>query len=166
TVYQCKDCNHRFRKATKLETETKTQPVETTTSQTSSLTSKKQPTFNSTMDEVMKLTIVKEIPVKHGDGEKELKDQVFDYIKTHNGFLNIKECSTNLNVDPGELTKIIKEMLDDGFIAKIEEPLSPVEEIRELSSRGEEKREVISEEKTTKHLSLFERIKRAFTGMS
>ncbi|MGP3666818.1 MAG: hypothetical protein ACKD6N_06695 [Candidatus Bathyarchaeota archaeon] len=166
TVYQCKDCNHKFRRATKLEVETKTQPTENTTSQTSGLTSEQRPTFNLTMDEVIKLTIVKEIPIKHGDGEKELKDQVYDYIKTHNGLLNIKECSTRLNVDPGELTKVIKEMLDDGSVAKIEEPLSPIEEIKEFGEASEEKRVVVGEEKTTKHLSIFERIKRAFTGMS
>lgn len=166
TVYQCKDCNHKFRRATKLEVETKTQPTETTTFQTSSLTSEQQPTFNSAMDEVMKLAIVKEIPIKHGDGEKELKDQVYEYIKTHNGLLNIKECSTRLNVDPGELTKVIKEMLDDGSVAKIEEPFSPVEEIKELCGVGKEERMVLGEEKTTKRLSFFERIKRAFTGIS
>lgn len=164
TVYQCKDCNHKFRRATKLEIETKIQPTETTTSQPTSLTSEQRPTFNSAMDEVMKLTIVKEIPIKHGDGEKELKDQVYDYIKTHNGLLNIKECSTRLNVDPSELTKVIKEMLDDGSVAKIEESPSPVEEIKEFGEASEEKRVVVDEEKTTKHLSFFERIKRAFTG--
>lgn len=166
TVYQCKDCNHKFRKATKIEVETPVQPVETTTPQTSSLTSEQPSTSNSTVDEVMRLTIVKEAPIKHGDGEKELKDHVYDYIKTHNGLLNIKQCSMELNVDPGELTRAIKEMLDDGFIAKIEESTSPMEEIKELSGFEEERREVVEEEKGPKHLSLFERIKRAFTGMS
>jgi hypothetical protein len=155
TLYLCNTCGYKYRKATKIEVQPTVQPL--TPAEEPKIQQEQQP---SVVDEVLKLMVVKETSLK-SNGESEIASKLFEYIKSHEGLLNIKQCSMELEVDPGKVKEVLEKLLDEGSIVKMEEGESPAKTIEELTTPPTPE---IQQEEQPQKLSIFQRIKRAFTG--
>lgn len=154
TLYLCNTCGYKYRKATKIEV----QPVETQTlAEEPKIQQKQQP---NVIDEVLKLMVVKETNIK-SNGESEITSKLFEYIRNHEGILNIKQCSMELEVDPEKVKEALGKLLDEGSIVKMEESESPTKTVEDLTKPPTLE---IPQEDQQQKLSIFQRIKRAFTG--
>jgi len=148
TLYRCNVCGYKYRKATKIEVP-------------SPKVSEVQPTPQiQVADEIIKLMIVKESTFE-SNGGSEIANKLFEYIKAHDGLLNIKQCSVDLEVEPALIKETLEKLLDEGKIAKIEEAEKPTETVKEYS---EPEPPTSPPQEEPQKLSLLQRIKKAFTG--
>lgn len=163
TLYLCGTCGYKYRKATRIEIPQSIQPTQPQPlAEKPELTHSPGEEKKSLVDEVLRLMIVKETSLKT-DGDAEIVSKLFEYIKSHDGLLNIKQCSMELELDPVKVKETLDRLLDEGSIVKMEDAESPTKTVEEMVSPPPTP-EIHHEQEHEEKLSIFQRIKKAFTG--